>query len=172
MKLENISLGKSLSFTYNPSDDHQYFGQPGRLELFTDYHHKLFHATLSYFCDWELYPEYSFKPNSSDMKPTGPRLHYHGIIKFTDLDPFLELFYTKLSRRGHFDIDTIEEGYDWIGKYCKKSCKIMQPMFKKRKLPYKLSSTRLSNTIVRRSGARGHPGPPGEEDDDDLLDRL
>lgn len=168
MKLENIPLGKKLSFTYNPSDDHQYFGKPGRLDSFTQYHFKLFKATLSYSCDWVLYPEYSFNGTSSEMGRNGPRLHYHGYIIFKDLDDFLELSYTKLSLKGKFEIDTIEDESVWY-TYCKKASAIMIPMCKKRKIPYILSDKKALNSVG--GGRTGATGPPSS-DSEDGLDRL
>ena len=161
MKLENIPVGVKLSLTINPSDNLQYFGKDGRM---VSCHAKMIKVvnSMKYWCTCELYPEYSFNGVSHKMG-SGPRIHYHGTVVITDLDYFLELGYTQLRDVSHFEIDTIADPEKWTS-YCLKARKVMEPMYQRRKLPYKLDSSKVKTKQKRKADIYDYLSGDQEED--------
>lgn len=140
MNLENISNGGTYAITINGNDSVQCFGKEGRMCLAYRKYYKIFNR-MRYWCEFRLKPEYSFNQYSNKMGE-GPRLHWHGHLKMTDLDRFIELGYTELKQISMFKIDLITDDTEW-GNYTSKSEKLLKTMCKTRNLPYEIESSKL-----------------------------
>lgn len=105
------------TFTINPCDSLQYFGKGRRTHKCYEGVIKLI-SPLKKYATYTLYPEYS-QPECRTEGYSGPRMHYHGTIKFHDLFGFLELGYYKLTRWCMFEIDSIAHPEHWQ-RYIKK----------------------------------------------------
>lgn len=115
------------SFTLNPSDKHQYFGCADRLTKFHSFFYLLFQdlpSTIQYhFCI-----ELSEPTHIVGEYSRGPRLHFHGVIRFTTLDSIKNwgLFHLdRISRDAQVMIDTCSDILVWQ-KYCYKYYHIMR----------------------------------------------
>lgn len=141
MKLENINTSDLFTFTFNPCNRYQFLGKPGRTVKCIEFMAQIIKTHLEYWCHVEyLYPEYSFNHQSSCMSD-GPRLHWHGAIRFTDIFYFLELGYFSLMPLGKFEITQIkDEG--WL-EYCTKNKDLMGPICSRLSKPYRLKTKRL-----------------------------
>lgn len=138
MNLEIFPSNVNLAFTYNMCDALQCFDEPGRFVKVTRKMYRLI-KKVSPWAQIKVIPEYSFNNDSSSTggkMPFRPRIHYHGTIMISDLDYFLELGYTELSKYGRFKLELIkDDGWD---QYIHKCTNIMKPMCEKRLLPYSL----------------------------------
>lgn len=123
------------TFTINPNDKKQYYHQSRRVKLIVSGVTE-FLNTFKDFSEYTLYPEFS-TPNATKTK-LGPRLHYHGIIKFTNVMEFYKRGYLSLLKWCMFEIDTIEDRSIWK-KYCHKNTLIVKPWFESNKIPYKIT---------------------------------
>lgn len=115
------------SITINPDDKHQYYQSPkanytsykDRLKTFSKYWHNLFTEMFSlHEIDYYLCIECS-EPID---KPTPPRLHFHGWIRFNSVDAINEYLLINMRALQHvsnINIDTISDHEYWYD-YCHK----------------------------------------------------
>lgn len=122
------------TLTLNPKDELQYWSSKGRrcYNFITAIKKKL--NGLLIIAEFRLYPEFACK--------TG-RLHYHGIIRFRDLDGVLQFYntYAHIFKDNFmYEIDSIGEGHfnKWID-YCKKNKDYMMRYFSNYNQVYKLT---------------------------------
>lgn len=97
-------------------------------------------ALLSKFADVSMYPEFSTPGESYKClnrtsklglsEPTGPRFHFHGVLKFHNVGDFYLKYYQKLLAFGVFEIDTIDDKKIW-SEYCYKDKEVMKPHLKR-----------------------------------------
>lgn len=104
-------------FTINPSDEHQYEGDPLRVSRFVSTSN-LIKDYLGDYTYYYLIPEISETRNSNPYSPHFPRIHYHGIILLKDVEMFLLDSVTKLRKLGSIQINNFRPAY-WT-KYIKK----------------------------------------------------
>lgn len=150
MNLENITEGSFYAITINGDDSVQCYNvKEGRMYAAHMKYLKIFNK-MRYWCEFDLKPEYSFNQYSCKMK-SGPRLHYHGHIKMTDVDRFIELGYTELMDRCQFKIDILTDMDKW-GKYTSKSENLLKAMCKARQIRYNVKSEHL--VVASRKPAR------------------
>lgn len=141
--------GITYSFTINPSDEIQFFGKERRsLRVHEIICLKM--DTLKPYIEYTLYPEYS-EPECKTAQYKGPRMHYHGTLKFIDIFGFLELGFYKLSRWSVFEIDTISD-QDYWHKYCTKQ----QHIWKRRKFDYKITQS-TSRLLIKPKAKKKNP---------------
>ncbi len=106
-------LGVDYSITINPSDSHQYFGNPYRLKKFYQFTERQMLSTAG---QYQLFLELSEPHTFKTQGYSGPRLHYHGIITFhtkLQLSTFLMVSYYLITRWAALEIDTIADPEYW-----------------------------------------------------------
>lgn len=126
IKMELYKLNEYYAITISPVDERIHLRKvPNEIKMYEYYQaqyrdieivlsHKLFG------CKIELYPE---------LSPTG-RLHFHGIVRITDIFKFMYHDLHRISELGCYEVDTIE-GDDGMAKwllYCTKQLHIMKPL--------------------------------------------
>lgn len=99
--------------TFNPHDDHQYFGSDLRHIKSRDEVNKLF-DTLS--CNYLLYQEISIQQHANRTSSQN-RVHYHGVIQVKDAFFFSLTHMYKLAKFGDYQLN--EYRPEWL-KYCTK----------------------------------------------------
>lgn len=120
------------SFTLNPDDQHQYYGEADRLHKVLKYHTKLFQR---HCWEYELYPEISTPMDSK----TKPRIHFHGFIAFRNTQQLLkwyEVIHYDLGKFAYFDLDTVAD-VDYYYKYSIKNALLMGKFADIYKMDYK-----------------------------------
>lgn len=122
-----LHKGVIYSITINPNDKHQYYQSPkanytsykDRLKTFKRYWSNMFtemfslHETDYYLC---------IECSEPIDKPTAPRLHFHGWIRFNTIDSineYLLINLRALQSVANINIDTIED-HDYWYDYCHK----------------------------------------------------
>lgn len=114
--------------TINPSDKHQYFGKNDRLKLFRNFLHEQLLQLSQWKIGYALCLELSEPKSNSQCSKNGPRLHVHGIIRFTStlsIKNFLLMGVYNITRYANYDIDTIDDMQIWYD-YCHKQQHIMK----------------------------------------------
>lgn len=108
-EMDDIIAGQPYAFTYNPSDKHQYFGQPNRLnKSVVDLDSILLYKSMKY----ELYPELSRKG----------RIHFHGYVVFDQIVDGYMYSIPLLLKHGTVVIKQIDDNNTWL-QYCLKQYK-------------------------------------------------
>ncbi|AXQ66168.1 MAG: hypothetical protein [Cressdnaviricota sp.] len=125
-KTPYFEVGKWYAITLNYDDNLQYFGKPERetkvVNLTNERLLTYTHKKIDYILHLELSEPHIGKPNQS-----GPRLHYHGRIRFRSnkgLKLWLLNDYYNLLKNCIVDIDTIDCVNTW-DKYCTKQRLVM-----------------------------------------------
>ena len=112
-------LDTLYSVTMNPCDMNQFILKPDRRAKI-----KAMYRSIMETCNCRYYLKLEFsEPRGMRTKDFfGPRLHFHGVIKFTNKEQlimFMMETYHRLCKVGTFDIDTCptpKEFYDYIHK--------------------------------------------------------
>lgn len=116
------------AITINPSDKHQYFGKKDRIQLFRNFLHEQLLSLSQWRIGYSLCLELSEPKSNSTASKNGPRLHVHGIIRFTStlsIKNFLLMGMYNMTRYSNYDIDTIDNMQIWYD-YCHKQQHIMK----------------------------------------------
>lgn len=129
------------TFTINPNDELQFYkerqlsSRVGKCLFNTLYY-------LRQYCkdtaEFDLTIEVSL-PIESKSCATGPRIHWHGTIKFSDPMTFLLMSYHRLKDKFIFEIDTIENATTWT-KYRNKDKGLFKPLMEKLEYPYTINN--------------------------------
>jgi len=119
-KLETLKVGTTYTFTFNPSNEGQYFNSEERVSL-VKHQMELLVVRLSAEIKVQL-----------EVSRMG-RLHWHGTIKFPyekNIADFFILQINKLQDKGTYEIDTIKDQTEW-STYCSKQTLIQPPVIVK-----------------------------------------
>lgn len=113
------------SFTYNPSDKWQYFGESDRYAKCRAHFYSLLLPLSPNCIQYKMVMELS-EPRKGNHGYSGPRYHIHGWFKFSHVKGiywFLEQYLYTVSRTGLYDIDTVSDELHW-NKYMTKQAHI------------------------------------------------
>lgn len=131
--VENTSpyyrLNTTYSITINPHDKYQFFDKEDRHIKFFNYWHSKSIDLLNNEIDYYLVMEISEPHNEIKYNYSGPRLHFHGWIRFRSARGracFLLYCLGNIAKHAYTSIDTIEDNEVWYD-YCHK-----QNIFKNR----------------------------------------
>lgn len=113
--------GVWYTFTFNPKDTLQCRKSKDRFGTFLRWFDKNRTVWDYGVKDLILYPDLSFPAQLGSGKY--PRIHFHGIIMFHDVNTFL--LQNHLDEFGYCEIDTISNHDDWI-RYCEKYLRYVQ----------------------------------------------
>jgi len=117
---EEMVTNRKYTFTFNPSNDGQYFNAENRIDLVK----KQMETLLV-----RLSAEITVRMEVSKMG----RLHWHGTIKFPydkNIADFFILQIHMLQSKGTYEIDNIAKPSDWQ-EYCNKQTLIQPPVILK-----------------------------------------
>lgn len=106
-------INKWYSFTLNPQDKYQFFGNEYRFKRFRNIIYELFLVKYHYGFIIEI----SEPRNQIPYQYKGPRLHIHGTIRFptrATLERFLIIKMSQISKIGTMEIDTIGNIETWL----------------------------------------------------------
>lgn len=113
---DKVELNIKYTFTVNPNDDFQYWGDQDRIKKATKHMQFICNRYINY--DIELY---------MDISRTG-RLHWHGTISFKTntqiLDFYVEIIHELLTKH-QIDMDTIKDPLIWT-TYCLKMFNLLR----------------------------------------------
>lgn len=132
---------KVYTFTINPDNEYQFYKESqlqsrlGKCIFNTLYYLRQCCKDCAIF---KLTIESSL-PVESSKAGNGPRIHFHGTIKFTDSLTFLLNRYHVLMQNFKFEIDTIEDEDKWEN-YCSKDESLFKPLMEKYQFPYKIEN--------------------------------
>lgn len=118
-------VNEIYSFTYNPEDKHQCFGDADRFRKCRDHFYQLLVGLTPNGIQYEAVIELS-EPRKIQRGYPGSRYHIHGILKITHkkgIFYLLDQFQYTLSRTGDTDIDTCPDPLKWE-QYMKKQSHI------------------------------------------------
>jgi len=102
------------SITINPSDKYQFFGKEKRFKKFKNF---LYESFLSFKWDYNLVIEISEPRGFHISGYSGPRLHAHGVMSFSNklhLSQFLLNDFYQIQRHSALDVDTIDNIHVWM----------------------------------------------------------
>lgn len=99
----------------------------------------------SVISDLQLYPDLSFPNNFNHSKKA--RLHFHGVIRTTDL-PVLLLLTNNVAKEYSIELDTMDNKEVWI-KYCKKFLTRFAGQTELKLTPYSLNERRIKDKKVK-----------------------
>ncbi len=139
-------VGTQYEITINPSDKYQYFSDPFRFRAVYTKMNELCHILFRQSTDIILYPEIS-EPQSSQNEKHLPRIHFHGIIIFTNLNSlayFLLYHFKKLSNISSIQINNYRPKYWPI--YIQKQSVLMQYLCKNNALTYPIKNLAQKKT--------------------------
>jgi len=136
--------GETYEVTLNPKKQH--FNTGNRLKLCIKDLDVLL-IELSTVADVVLYPEISEIRHSNPDLKSEPRLHFHGTLSLDKADTsaglFMLLYVSKIKQYGDFQFNlTVGDGHgydhreDYWTAYCTKQRSVIEPIFKKYKIPY------------------------------------
>lgn len=127
--------GSPYSFTFNFSDEYQFFGESKR-DLRLDESVYQLYRILKKVATFELYPEFStpqpFKCFNKLGVHSGPRFHLHGTIVFTNVHRFYLQTFNKLLEVGLWEIDILNDPEVFLN-YCTKDREVMEDYVDSRK---------------------------------------
>lgn len=121
-----FEVGIWYSLTLNYADSKQFFGKPTRETKVVNLTNERLLSYTQKRINYILYLELS-EPHVGTAYSNGPRLHYHGMIRFRSyagLKLWLLNDYHDLLQDCIVDIDTIGDKKVWLD-YCKKQSKVM-----------------------------------------------
>lgn len=155
-------INRWYSITINPEDRYQCWASENRYLNFRRWFRaeclEIFPLPLVYVGNIEL----SEPRNLNESK--GPRLHFHGMFKFTDnaqIFKFLLLGLNRAARMGHVDIDTVGDLPTWI-KYCRKH-ELVMPKDSSLSNHYTIQDHYVSNTLHSYEAPEGLPQGRGSD---------
>lgn len=99
--------------TFNPCDTHQFILKPDRKTKIKSLYREILETCN---CKYHLKLEFSEPRGMRTKDFFGPRLHFHGVIKFTNkeqLHDFLFKTYHLLCKYGTVDIDLVNDPSKW-----------------------------------------------------------
>lgn len=117
--------GTWYTFSFNPEDKYQYYGNPMRFQKFKDHYYEML---MKLKADYYIVVELSEPRGEFRQRCKGPRLHCHGALKFTNTKHilhFLMFILPTFLSHNTIEIDTIDSGIKWWNY-----------MFKQNLLPY------------------------------------
>lgn len=113
-EIDKLSVNQSYAFSFNPEDNHQYFGKHNRVEHFREAIDIMFNKALMPYCAIDCFVETS---------KTG-RLHLHGILDIRNVRNFVINAIPYMKDKGTFEIDTLGDINRWYA-YCSKMQLVM-----------------------------------------------
>lgn len=108
------------AFSFNPEDKYQFYGKFDRFQKFKNHY---FELLMKFKGDYFLVTEVS-EPRGKLIKSRGPRLHCHGVIRFSSnkhILHFLLLTLPLFCNHNTIELDTIDKGIDWYKYIMKQS---------------------------------------------------
>lgn len=115
-----LTINTLYSFTLNPDDKHQYYGEPERLYKCMVFVKKLLDKQSF---EYHVWPEISTPKNSLKT----PRVHFHGFIKFINsmqIAKWYNQIHNQLAKVSYFDIDLANDP-EIYHQYSQKNFKLM-----------------------------------------------
>mgnify|MGYP003384953388 CR=1 FL=1 len=117
------------TITINPSDRHQYYNNQDRLSKVRNWlHEKLMETFDANNVKYDTRIEIS-EPHGNLINHQGPRVHLHGIFKFTStlsIKNYLLFGQHKLNKEASIEIDICNDPILWA-HYCDKQQNIIKP---------------------------------------------
>lgn len=141
-----LQIGIEYSLTINPDNAHQYLlKKDDRMEMVHNYLFNYHLYKLKDHCNFALYPEFS-NPNA-DTKGSVTRMHYHGKIKFNNIEGIFMWYnsiYNGLKKISFIEIDTIDNHQTWKNYYSKNKV-VMSLLCKHAGISYGMKHTDVKN---------------------------
>lgn len=142
-----LEIGVVYSFNVNPNDAHQclneYKVKKSRFIRVHKYFRKVFQ---SFNWEYELYPEISTPMDGKRI----PRVHYHGLVCFKDIDQILEWYDTihiELKKMSMFEMDSWDAKEKYLN-YCKKNQILMEKICEAKNITYRTRSLNMGKCVM------------------------